>query len=334
MKVLIDHPSPFFLAHGGVQTQIEQTRAGLEAAGVEVEYLRWWDDQQRGDIIHFFGAPSALYQLCAREKKLPLVNTLLLTQTCNYSTPRLVAQALMTRFILAVPFGNSVKHQLSWDSYRRSECIIVGLEAEKRVLEMVYGIAPERIKLLPLGCEQLFVEAPPSSRTGDHLVCVGTITERKGQVELAQFAMAARVPILFVGKPYSESDAYWLRLKQLAAHSEFVRHQPHVQDRQALLQTLRNARGFVLLTKYENWCIAADEAAGCGLPLLLPDQNWARERFAATARFFTGATPSENARILRQFFDECPQLPRPPKPLSWLAVGRQLADIYRSQLAK
>ena len=56
MKVLIDHQNPFLLMHGGLQIQIEQTKAALGAIGVEVEFLRWWDPAQRaglrtGDLI-------------------------------------------------------------------------------------------------------------------------------------------------------------------------------------------------------------------------------------------------------------------------------------------
>src|SRR2546428_13872771 len=61
MKVLVDHASPFLLAHGGFQIQIEETKRALERLGVTVEYLRWWDDEQRGDIIHFFGRPAGAY---------------------------------------------------------------------------------------------------------------------------------------------------------------------------------------------------------------------------------------------------------------------------------
>ena len=46
MKVLFDHPNPFLLAHGGFQTQIVQTKVALERIGVEVDWLRWWDDEQ------------------------------------------------------------------------------------------------------------------------------------------------------------------------------------------------------------------------------------------------------------------------------------------------
>ena len=55
MKVLLYHLTPFALAHGGLQIQILQSRSALEKLGVEVEFLRWMDPGQTGDILHFFG---------------------------------------------------------------------------------------------------------------------------------------------------------------------------------------------------------------------------------------------------------------------------------------
>ena len=69
MKILFNCPLPFALAHGGMQTQIEQTQAALIALGLEVEPLRWWDATQSGDLIHYFGRmPAEHIKLCAAEK--------------------------------------------------------------------------------------------------------------------------------------------------------------------------------------------------------------------------------------------------------------------------
>ena len=59
MKIILDCHVPAMLAHGGAQIQIEQTQRALQSIGVEAEYLRWWDVQQAGDLIHFFGRMPA-----------------------------------------------------------------------------------------------------------------------------------------------------------------------------------------------------------------------------------------------------------------------------------
>jgi len=55
MKVLLYHLTPFALAHGGLQIQILQSRSALKKLGGQVEFLRWIDPGQTGDILHFFG---------------------------------------------------------------------------------------------------------------------------------------------------------------------------------------------------------------------------------------------------------------------------------------
>jgi len=78
MKILFNHILPFSLAHGGQQIQIEQTKTALEHLGVEVEFLRWWDAGQRGDIIHYFGPPAAAHAELARQRGIKVVVTHLL----------------------------------------------------------------------------------------------------------------------------------------------------------------------------------------------------------------------------------------------------------------
>src|SRR6185437_16021365 len=79
MRVILDHPHPFLLSHGGFQIQIEQTYGALRQAGVDVEYLRGWDDRQPADIIHYFGRPQSAYVELARKKGMRMVMSHLLT---------------------------------------------------------------------------------------------------------------------------------------------------------------------------------------------------------------------------------------------------------------
>jgi glycosyltransferase involved in cell wall biosynthesis len=333
MKVLFDHSSPFSLAHGGIQVQIEQTQAALKKVGVEVEPIRWWDDNQRGDLIHFFGAANTSYQALAAQKGIPLVQTVVFSETCNRPPARLMLQALVTRSLLAIPVGRSIKLQLTWMSFRQSPATIVGLESEARILRQVYGVPAERIWRLPLGCEEAFMDLPASHKTGDYLVCVGTITPQKRTVELAEMALAANTPVLFIGKPYSSTSPYWKRF-QAMVDGRFVRHEMHVANRLKLIELLQNARGFTLFSTFENWSLATDEAAACGLPLLLPDMNWSRERFGDAAQYFTRGNHHRNAEILRSFFDQCPNLPAPPRPASWNTVAVKLKGIYEKLLSR
>jgi hypothetical protein len=73
MKVLFDCHLPFMLAHGGMQIQIEQTRAALDGLGVEVKPLCWWDATQFGDVLHHFNRIPTYLQRLAQERGMKAV---------------------------------------------------------------------------------------------------------------------------------------------------------------------------------------------------------------------------------------------------------------------
>ena len=161
---------------------------------------------------------------------------------------------------------------------------------------------------------------------------VGTITERKSSVALARLVRQAQVPVLFVGKPYSEKDPYWVEFLKLV-DGKSVRYQSHVADLPAMVALLQQARGAVVMSQHENWCLVAHEAVACGLPVLLPAQKWSHERFGSQAHYFTGDL-NRDAAVLREFYERCPALPAPRIQLySWTEVARRLKTVYERVLS-
>jgi len=331
MKVLFDHPSPFFLAHGGFETQILQTKAGLESLGIE--FARWWDREQKADLIHYFSVARPEYLRLAQTQKLPVVMTQLFTETCNRPTWKLILQGAAVQTILSVPLFRATKDQLNWSAYRASSHLVVGLEAEKDVLFKVFRVKPSRVSVVPLGLSKTYLEVSPGDRRGDYLITTGTITPRKGTVPLAMLARAAQVPVLFVGKPYHPSDPYWAQFQSLV-DDKWVRHHAHVESELEMISLLGGARGFVLNSQFENWSLSVSEAVACGLPLLLPHQKWSRERFGSEARYFARPGSRQNVEILRHFYEDCPQLNAPKIRLfGWPEVAERLKEIYSTVLS-
>lgn len=333
MKVLFDHPNPFMLAHGGFQIQIEQTKTALENIGLEVDFLRWWDGRQTGDLIHHFSPARTDYLQRARARGLPVVMTCLFSETCNRPNWKLAIQGLLRRAILALPFARQVKHQLTWSAYEVCPHLIVGLEAEKIVLVKVFRVRSSAVSVIPLGLAEKYLNAGTGKRNADHLISTGTITPVKGSVELAALARISQVPVLFVGKPIHPADPYWLKFQSLI-DGQWVNYHPHVETAAEMIRLLQSARGFVLFSHYENWSLSASEAVASGLPLLLPDQKWSRERFGSQPRYFVSRSSRENVDILRQFYRECPSLSAPNiKLFGWPEVANRMREVYTAVLS-
>jgi glycosyltransferase involved in cell wall biosynthesis len=332
LKILFNCTVPFLFVHGGQQIQIEQTMGALEKSGVGVEPLRWWDENQRGDILHNFGPMDPALLRLAHAHGWRVVITMLFTALCNRTPNELLIRQLIVRPLLAAPLPRSLKDLLPWRGFRMCDRMIVGIEAERKVVERVYGIKKERISLVPLGLAEAYLKAGPATRSENHLVCSGTIGPAKNCIELAKLAIAAQTPLLFVGKPFDFNSDYWREFASLI-DGKIINHHPHVGGQAALIPLLQSARGYVLMSTYENWSLAAHEAAACGLPLLVPDKRWSRERFGDQVRFWPEGGFETKVRALRDFYDRCPKLGPPQIHLhSWTETAQALQAVYEDVL--
>src|ERR1700686_153895 len=334
MKILFDHPSPFLLAHGGFQIQIEETKRSLENLGLTVEYLRWWDAEQRGDIIHFFGRPAGAYIDFAHSKKIPVIIAEVLTGLGSRSRSAIALQrlwiGLSRRYV-----PRELTAKLAWDAYAKADRVIALTAWEAELMHRVFEAPPERVVVIPNGVASEFLAAGESNiERGDRLVCVATITERKRLLELAQAAVHGQTPLWVVGNAFSEADAYAQQFFALAQrYPKMIRYEGPVQDRNQLAEIYRQARGFVLLSTMESLSLSALEAGACKCPLLLSDLPWARTVFKDKAMYCPIAGREQTTKFLRQFYEVAPRFPVPPKPLAWMEVAERLKGIYEELLS-
>jgi glycosyltransferase involved in cell wall biosynthesis len=218
-----------------------------------------------------------------------------------------------------------------WDAYQKADACIVLTEWEAQVTRLLFLPPEHRLHVVPNGVEpEFFLPQPSAPKRGDEMICTATITERKRVLELAEAAVAARVPVRVLGNPYGREDPYYLRFLALAErHSDFVRYAGPVNDRAELARIYQSARGFVLLSTMESLSLSALEAAASGCPLLLSDLPWARSTFGDNATYCPIAKTASTAAALRKFYDEAPSLTTPAIPCHWEDVANQLVRIYQ-----
>ena len=334
MKVLFDHPNPFLLAHGGFQTQIEQTKKALGAVGVEVEWLRWWDDQQNGDLIHYFGRPHPAYIRQAQAKGMKVVMSELLTGLGSRSAK---ARKLQKLFMIVAGgvLPKEFTARLCWDAYQLADAGIALTSWEKRLMVELFSAKKEKVHVVPNGVEEIFFSKSESkAEKSKYLICTATITERKRVVELAEAAIIAQVPLWVIGEPYSKEDPYYLKFLSVIKSSKGVlRYEGGVSDRAGMASIYQGALGFVLLSSMESLSLSALEAAAGGCPLLLAELPWARASFGSKATYSPLGSREEEARKLKEFYHGIEKVPRPPVPCRWGDVGKQLYRIYEGLLA-
>jgi glycosyltransferase involved in cell wall biosynthesis len=333
MKVLFDHTLPFLLGHGGAQIQIEQTKAALESIGVQVEFLRWWDEHQRGDIIHYFGRPWPLYVKMAREKGIKVILADFLGSLgARPTSTRRVQKVIKTA--AEKMLGSELTLRLGWESFRLVDACFAMTPWEAQLMREMFDAPRQRVHCVPNGVEDVFFQGR-EIRRGRWLVCTATLTSVKRTLELAEAAVAAQRPLWLIGRPFAPDDPYAQRCVQyVQKHPEWIRYEGPIHDRNKMVEAYHQARGFVLLSAFESLSLSALEAAACGCPLLLSDLPWARCTFGDKASYCPVGSRAQTAAILRHFYDHAPELPIPPPPLSWRQVGERCRDIYKSLLKR
>jgi glycosyltransferase involved in cell wall biosynthesis len=333
MKVLYFNNPPFFLAHGGMQTLTEAVMREMGNLGVEVEPERWWDENQTGDIIHYFLRPPIVNVRAAHGKGIKMVMTENLDHTASRSRTQLFAQRCLTELARRLlPGGLTVR--LGWEVYQELDAMVYVVRHEWETAQYLFHANPARGHIIPHGLEaeamaQLARPQPP----GDYLVFMATIHPRKNPLLLAQAARLAAVPVVFLGKPYAEDDPYYQEFKK-CVDGRVVRHAGHVVG-EAKNSWMRGARGFVLPSRAESGCIAVYEAAAAGLPLLLSDLPWANKVYdkIPSAKFVELGRPEAMARVLKEFYGQARRQPTPTFPLlTWRQVAEKYLEVYQKVL--
>lgn len=334
MKVLFYSAHPFFLAHGGTQTLIESLMREIGRLGVEVEPARWWDDRQRGDILHFINRPSSSLVSGAKQKGIRTV----MTENIDQTSSRPGLQLWLRRLVFQCDrmIGRPLAYRMNLEVYGLLDAMVYVVELERQVAEYLYGAPPERCHVIPHGLEEdALADLAREQEAGDYLISIATIIPRKNTVLLAQAARLAQVPVLFLGKPFNENDGYFQEFKKLV-DGRFVRY-PGFVSKEEKHRLIRSARGFALLSQFESGCIALYEAAAAGLPLLLPRLPWATSVYrTARDKEFVAVESAENlAPHLRRFYEQASRKPGQTFPISsWRDIGSKYVSIYESVMRK
>jgi glycosyltransferase involved in cell wall biosynthesis len=334
MKVLFSQGLPFFLAHGGTQTFVASLMRELPAIGVEIEPERWWDETQRGDIIHFVGRPSMNHIRLAKQKGFKVVLTEFLDQSASRNRLMLFAQRLCIRIVQRVL--GEFTGRLAWEAYRELDALVYAVPHEWETAKYLFDANPARGFVIPHGIEpSALAQLRQPANEGDYLISVATITPRKNTHLLAAAAKLAHTPILFVGKPYADDDPYFRRFMAMV-DDQYARYAGFVSEEEKYAY-LRRARGFALLSQFESGCIAIYEAAAAGLPLFLSDLPWAAKAYrdAKGSEFVPLNRPERIAKKLSNFYGNAHRFSETTFPLlSWREVANRYRAIYEKIIAE
>jgi len=327
VKILFDHHNPIVLAHGGFAHQIKASYEALRLQGWEVDYLHWWKDKPVPDIIHYFGPCQAWYLRFARAKGIKTVVTQL--HTGLGSRPQIFQRLQGLAIGLVKKFVPPVAVRLGWDSFALADALITVTHYEADLIRSVFHAPANRVHVVRNGVDEVFLNSPSLPRES-WLICTAAITERKRVVELVQAATLAGIQLKVFGRPYSETDPYFLKFKHAVAQSGgLVEWGGEVTDRRQLALLYGRSRAFVLPSAMESQSLSALEAAACRCPVLVTDLPWARSTFGNSAQYLPNTlNPLKIAKSIVNAVKDIRPNPRHVPVSSWSSVAHDLGKIY------
>jgi len=210
---------------GGVYTQVIMTRKYLREAGVDVELFDSWKryDWKEIDVVHVFETDMRNYFLL---KMIPSDVPLVVSPIIDKTYPPFVAR-VFTAFSAPLPPQVLTSYKSHALAFRKADVVISRSSDERRMLEKGFGVPAVRIRDVPNGVEEKFLEASPElfrSKYGldGFVLYVGQIgNPRKNLLRLLRVAKEMKdVPFVLIG-PTLET-AYARKVLKMAAELDNV----------------------------------------------------------------------------------------------------------------
>jgi glycosyltransferase involved in cell wall biosynthesis len=316
---------------GGKKVQVEQTRAALQDAGIEVALASKVPEAPSFDLAHVFrseGCGSTLAQcLDCVEARLPILLSPIwwdyreLLQYQNRVLGRPEDAADTNPEVRAyVAMWKAVEKELSV-CCAVSNLVVANSRAEASLISEITGIASSKIHQVPNSVERAFAEASPGdfvSQYGlkDFILCAARIEDLKNQLSLIEAARDLSLDLVLIG----EEPQPWYSSLCRAAASPRVHFLPSM-DRHRLASAYAAAKVHALVSWYETTGLASLEAAlaRCRIvstnrgapPEYLGEGAWYCDpadvssiRAALESAFAASPTDSLRERILSEYSQE------------------------------
>jgi glycosyltransferase involved in cell wall biosynthesis len=332
MHVCVVPEYPMSLMTGGLQVQAEETCRALNAVGegVSAELFSWSEKRPLPDLYHFVSLPPYLIRLtelvrCAGR---PYVLTLLFGGVRSSLRLRRAATRRWIRAHLLRQPGRS-------DAVQGAAAVVVITQADAVAAEVIFGVPPRRIHVVPNGVDERFFRGSPEAWHRAHgdapfVLCVGAIQKRKGQLALAEACNQRRLPLVLLGSVLPDQAAYGQAVE--AAMCVNHRHEglwlQNLRNEDDLLVSAHAAcRLFALWSVRETQPLSVMQAMAARKPVLLFRAPYTKDALFSGLAFTETLEPDRAGEALQRLWD-APQPTELDSRFTWLEVARRLRTVY------
>lgn len=295
MKVLFYSYPSAFQNPGGGEIQLLKTKEYLEKSGIEVKLFDQWNEKfDDFDILHVFGSVKDCVGLMqtARNKGVKVALSSIFWSSFKRAMNEgggyrkkveLFLRHLIKLIMPHLPTGRRKTMVLS-------DIIFPNGEAEKKQLVRLFGLEPGKIKPVPNGIDERFLEAKADKfveKYGfkDFVLAVGRVEPRKNQLNLIKALKDTQKKLVIVGDPVSDYMDYYEECKKNAGENVvFLEAIDH--ENELLSSAYAACDVFVAPGWFETPGLAALEAAAAKASIAITKYGCTEEYFREEASYF------------------------------------------------
>ena len=281
MKIrLFQFFAPTLWSHGGGEIYLREVLRRLQGRGVDAEFLNIFEPERDIDILHIFGSTHELAALTSTAKRLGMM---VVNSPIIFSSKSKLAWIALRILDSIVPVPTVFRYRA--EVYQNSHLLLPSSNAMARQLNSNFGVSFDRMRVLPLGVDEEYLdlaeERPETiSNVPDGFILqVGRISRRKGQVRLIEALEGTGLQVVFAGPQDPDDKETYDLFRDSIAGKKWVHYLGPVYKKSQLVWLYRHARLHVLPSEGEFPGLVSLEAGLCGCGVVSGDAPEVREYF-------------------------------------------------------
>lgn len=345
MKIKIASYQSVMLIRGGPYVKIAELKKHLEKLGVGVELFNMWEPAEKMidcDLVYLFGANIGVYHFARglMERKVRfVVNPIFYTRQSPRAIKTICSIDKLSRKFLR---GFWWEYGFTRDICQWAELVLPNTDAEGKLISEGMSIPPEKIKMIPNGVSERFLNGDPKlfqDKYGmkDFILNVGHIgPDRKNVLALVKALEGIDHPAVIIGRitPGGESEAV---LAEAQKNKNLLIIDGIDHDDPLLASAYAACDTFALPSKFETPGRAALEAALAGAKIVITPHGGTREYFGDMAEYVdpysVNSIRSGIQKVLKQ--PKTSDLRKQVKNhFLWDRIAQQTVEVFEDLLKK